>query len=72
MQATANVVEHNLISGNTGDGLNFCDAAGTQVRQNLIGVDRTGTQPLGNGRMGVNLGLCRGAQQPLRGQHHRL
>ena len=64
MQATANVVEHNLISGNTGDGLNFCDAAGTQVRQNLIGVDRTGTQPLGNGRMGVNLG-CAGAPNNL-------
>ena len=60
IQAADNVIENNLISGNAGRGLSFCDAARTQVRNNLIGVDRTGRRPLGNGEYGIALG-CAGA-----------
>jgi hypothetical protein len=38
----------NLISGNTGYGITI-SASGNQVRANLIGVDASGSLPLGNG-----------------------
>lgn len=60
VQAADNVIEHNLISSNTGSGINLCDAARTSIRSNLIGVDRTGALPLGNGFYGVVL-TCAGA-----------
>jgi len=39
----------NLISGNSGPGIDFDGVSGGQVEGNLIGTDVTGTQPLGNG-----------------------
>lgn len=60
VQAADNVIEHNVISGNTGRGIGLYDAARTRVRNNLIGVDRTGSRALGNGEYGIALG-CAGA-----------
>ncbi len=60
IQSTGNVFDSNLISGNTGPGISLCDAAETQISGNLIGTDRTGTQPLGNGQRGISIG-CAGA-----------
>jgi len=60
IQATANVVRHNLISGNQGSGITLCDAGGTQILENSIGTDRTGRLPLGNIGTGIRL-VCAGA-----------
>ena len=46
----------NLISGNTKDGLQFATEngeTGAMVTGNLIGTDRSGVTPLGNGRNGI-------------------
>lgn len=64
VQSTGNVFAGNLISGNTGDGIGLCDAAETLILDNRIGTDRTGSQPLGNGRNGVSL-VCAGAPRNL-------
>jgi hypothetical protein len=50
----ASLAARNLISGNGGDGF-FTGDLESLVRGNLIGTDRTGTKPLGNGDDGVSL-----------------
>ncbi len=48
------VLARNVISANTGDGVDVASGAtGTWVLGNFIGVDQTGTQPLGNTGSGV-------------------
>jgi parallel beta-helix repeat protein len=59
-QADQNVINGNLISGNTGNGITLCDADGTVIMNNLIGTDRTGTSPLGNAAVGILL-TCAGS-----------
>lgn len=59
-QAFQNVIQNNLISGNSGNGLDFCDARSTTVANNLIGTDRTGASGLGNAGHGVGF-YCAGA-----------
>jgi len=60
VQATQNVIEGNLISGNTDLGISLCDAAQTRIVSNGIGADREGIRPLGNGDHGILL-TCAGA-----------
>jgi parallel beta-helix repeat protein len=60
VQATGNVIRGNLIAGNRYDGISLCDADRTEIRENLIGTDRTGAAPLGNGRYGILL-TCAGS-----------
>jgi len=55
-QSTGNLIQGNLISGNYGDGIVIGDTNQTQILENLIGTDRTGTADLGNGADGVWLG----------------
>lgn len=64
VQSTGNRFENNLISGNSGAGIVLCDAAETEIIGNRIGTDRTGSRPLGNGRMGINI-ICAGAPRNL-------
>src|SRR5207249_1871188 len=45
----------NLVSGNTGYGINVAQATNSIVQGNFIGVDVTGHLPLGNGNAGVPL-----------------
>lgn len=58
-----NVGDGNVISGNLENGIRmnntFMDT--NVVQGNLIGLDLTGTQPLGNGKNGIQIGLNRGA-----------
>ena len=52
----AAALARNVISGNTGDGIDIgSDAANTVVQGNYIGTDQTGTKPLGNSGSGVSL-----------------
>lgn len=60
VQATGNVIRGNLISGNEFDGITLCDADRTEIVDNLIGTDRTGSAPLGNARYGILL-TCAGS-----------
>jgi uncharacterized repeat protein (TIGR01451 family) len=48
----------NVIAGNVGDGisLEFAEANHNTIEGNWIGTDRSGTQPLGNGQVGILLG----------------
>ena len=48
----------NLISGNDGDGVSIGFAQRTDVADNLIGTDRSGTKPLGNSGAGVEIGTA--------------
>ncbi|HQX52330.1 MAG TPA: right-handed parallel beta-helix repeat-containing protein, partial [Planctomycetaceae bacterium] len=51
-----NPEDRNLISGNNGDGISIIeDSAAIIVSENYIGIDNTGTLPLGNGRTGILL-----------------
>jgi parallel beta-helix repeat protein len=59
-QATGNVIQDNLISGNQYDGISLCDADRTEIANNRIGTDRTGSAALGNGREGIGL-YCAGS-----------
>jgi parallel beta-helix repeat protein len=45
----------NLVSGNTKNGIEVTDAAGTLIRSNLVGTDLSGDKPLGNTLAGVFL-----------------
>ncbi|MEM7129200.1 MAG: SBBP repeat-containing protein, partial [Chloroflexota bacterium] len=58
-QATDNIVQNNLVSGNLRDGIVLCDSAQTQIRNNRIGTDINGTNPLPNGEIGIQL-VCAG------------
>jgi parallel beta-helix repeat protein len=64
VQASNNVIQNNLVSGNSGAGIGLCDAAQTNISNNLIGTDRTGTANLGNGSHGIYF-LCAGAPNNL-------
>lgn len=59
-QAQQNVIDGNLISGSTWNGITLCDADGTLITNNLIGVDRSGTAPIGNAGAGIHL-TCAGS-----------
>lgn len=50
----------NVISGNIQDGIASYYASGAVVQGNLIGVDKTGAGPLGNGRDGIWLNTTMG------------
>jgi parallel beta-helix repeat protein len=58
-QASNNVIQNNIISGNGGPGINLCDAGQTNISNNLIGTDRNGTGNLGNATHGIHL-VCAG------------
>ena len=46
----------NMISGNAGNGVDLNNGAtGTLIQGNYIGVDQTGTQPLGNAATGSRI-----------------
>lgn len=64
VQATSNVIRDNLISGNQFDGISLCDADRTEIVNNRIGTDRTGSAALGNGREGIGL-YCAGSPRNL-------
>ena len=55
-QSTGNLIQGNLISGDLSSGIAIGDTNQTQVLDNLIGTDRTGTANLGNGGDGIILG----------------
>jgi parallel beta-helix repeat protein len=55
-QSTGNLIQGNLISGNLGPGIAIGDTNETQILDNMIGTDRTGTANLGNGGDGILLG----------------
>ena len=55
-QSSGNLIEGNLISGNSGNGIEIADSSQTQVIDNLIGTDRSGMADLGNGGNGIGLG----------------
>ena len=55
-QSAGNLIQGNLISGNLSNGIVIADTNQTQVLDNLLGTDRTGTAALGNGGNGVGLG----------------
>lgn len=63
-QATGNAIWGNLISGNQNSGIGLCDADRTEIVDNLIGTDRTGSTALGNGRDGIVL-TCAGSPRNL-------
>lgn len=58
-EARNNRVENNIISGNTGRAFSSCDIKGTQIINNKIGTDRTGTSAVPNGE-GIVMG-CTGS-----------
>jgi parallel beta-helix repeat protein len=50
------VIRNNVISGNGGDGMRIRDgASGNQITDNFIGAKGGGTEPLGNGNIGMVL-----------------
>ena len=63
-QASNNVIQNNLVSGNMGSGIGLCDSSQTNISNNLIGTDRTGAANLGNGSHGIVF-VCAGAPNNL-------
>jgi len=53
LTATPGAPPGNLISGNSGNGVQLSNGSSTLVQGNLIGTDATGTQPLGNQQAGI-------------------
>ena len=52
----ATVLARNVVSGNLGDGVQIDGAStGTIIEGNYVGVDQTGTQPLGNTASGIEV-----------------
>ncbi len=51
----ASLGARNVISGNNYNGINLFGGNGAVIAGNFIGVDVTGTQPLGNGAYGVDI-----------------
>ncbi len=49
------IIENNVISNNTEDGIQIYSSSRATLRNNKIGTDITGTIPMGNGRRGVGL-----------------
>jgi FG-GAP-like repeat/Right handed beta helix region len=52
------LIDHNVISGNSGGGLQFCCKNGTAssvISNNLIGTDATGANALGNNGIGLSI-----------------
>ena len=55
------VLARNVISGDLGDGVQVEGAStGTIVEGNYVGVDQTGTQPLGNAASGIEVDISSG------------
>ena len=54
VEASSNVISGNTISGNLGNGIDLF-GSDNQVIGNVIGLDVSGTQPIGNGNAGVML-----------------
>ena len=52
---TSDALEGNVVSGNTGNGINAYGQAGDIVAGNMIGVDATGTAALGNSQWGMQV-----------------
>jgi uncharacterized repeat protein (TIGR01451 family) len=57
-QSTFNQILSNLISANSGSGINYFDNTSSDnlIQGNKIGTDITGTEPLGNHGTGINVG----------------
>ncbi|HMR63279.1 MAG TPA: choice-of-anchor D domain-containing protein [Anaerolineae bacterium] len=47
--------DRNVISGNSGDGLNLSGVTGTMIQGNYLGLDAAGTTALGNGSNGLEV-----------------
>jgi hypothetical protein len=45
----------NLVSGNSAGGINTSSSGGVVIEGNLIGTQRNGTSPLGNGQSGISI-----------------
>ncbi len=57
VEGANNIIERNVISGNTADGIRTRSATGTgnTIRDNLIGTNAAGTAALGNGEEGLDV-----------------
>ena len=64
LQNTQNIIQNNVISGNSNAGITLCDTAQTQIRGNFIGTDRTGANDLRNAGPGI-IFECAGAPNNL-------
>lgn len=52
---SGNVISGNTNSANLSDGIWISGGGGNTIRQNIIGADATGTQPLGNDHAGITI-----------------
>src|SRR5262249_38861245 len=56
VRAPGNTLIGNLISGNGHEGVSIlAGAGGNRVQDNIVGLDASGTRPLGNGGIGVHI-----------------